>query len=83
MRELVFELLKEKSFIKDEDVIAYNEVNIEASEVVVKGNKLGLIQLADYLVQIAISDTDNQHVHLSGDNYFDKANGEMIIVKEG
>jgi len=83
MEELVFNLLKEKNFIKDEDVIAYNEVNAEANEVIIKGNKLGLVQLADYLVQIAISDKDSHHIHLDGDNYFDKANCEMIIVKEG
>ncbi|MCL2400901.1 MAG: hypothetical protein FWC91_14315 [Defluviitaleaceae bacterium] len=82
MEELVYELLKEKNFIKDEDIIAYNEVKVEADEVIIKGNKLGLIQLADYLVQIAISDRDKQHVHLDGDNYFDKSNCEMIIVKE-
>lgn len=82
MEELVFDLLKEKNLIQDEDVIAYNEVNIEEKEVIIKGNKLGLIQLADYFVQIAISDMDKQHIHLDDVNYFDKANCEMIIVKE-
>ncbi|MCL2049743.1 MAG: hypothetical protein FWG87_13570 [Defluviitaleaceae bacterium] len=82
MEELVFEFLKERNFIKGEDVIAYNEVNIDGTDVVIKGNKLGLIQLADYLVQIAISDTDNHHIHLDGDNFFDNANCEIIIAKQ-
>jgi hypothetical protein len=82
MEELVFDFLKEKNMIRDEEVIAYNEVNIDGSEVIIKGNKLGLIQLADYLVQIAISNMDKTHIHLDSENYFDKANCAMIISKE-
>ena len=83
MEELVFNLLKEKNCISDEDVIAYNEIHVEENEVIIRGNKLGLIQLADYLVQMAINDKDSHHIHLDGNNFFDKANYEMIILKEG
>ena len=81
MEELIFELLQKKNLIKDNEKIAYNEVNIEEDAVIIKGNKVGLIQLADYLVQIAISDKEYCHVHLDNSNFFDRANCEIIIVK--
>ena len=83
MDELVFELLKTKDFVNEkEDLIANNEIQTNGNEVIIKGNKRGLILLADYLVQIAISDSAKQHIHLDIDNFFDKANCEMIISKE-
>ena len=82
MEELVFDFLKERNLIQDNEMNAYNEVCAKSNAVVIKGNKFGLIQLADYLVQIAISDMDKHHIHLNNDNYFDKANCELIIVKE-
>ncbi|AFM01691.1 hypothetical protein Desde_3407 [Desulfitobacterium dehalogenans ATCC 51507] len=83
MEELVFELLKTKGLVEEKDnSIANNEIEINGNEVIIKGNKRGLILLADYLVQIAISDNTKQHIHLDIDNFFDKANCEMIISKE-
>lgn len=84
MEELVFEFLKAKGLLEeDKDVlIANNEIEINKKEVLIKGNKRGLILLADYLVQIAISDNLKQHIHLDIDNFFDKANCELIISKE-
>ena len=83
MEELVFELLKAKGlFGEKDDSIANNEIEINGNEVIIKGNRRGLILLADYLVQIAINDSTKQHIHLDIDNFFDKANCEMIISKE-
>ena len=82
MEEVVFDVLKKRNFIKDDENIAYNEVLIIENEVIIKGNKLGLIQIADYLVQISICEADNNHIHLDKGNYFDNANCEVIIIKE-
>ena len=82
MEELVLELLKKKNLIHEEDSVATNEVFINGNEVVIKGNKLGLILLADYLVQTAIGEKAKNHVHLDVDNFFDKANCELVISKE-
>ncbi|AEV66857.1 Imm32 family immunity protein [Acetivibrio clariflavus] len=83
MEELVFEMLKTKGLINDkDDLVANNEIEVNGNEVIVKGNKRGLILLADYLVQIAISDSLKKHIHLDIDNFFDKANCDLIICKE-
>ncbi len=83
LEELVLELLKTKGLVDEkDDLIAKNEMEIKGKEVIVKGNKRGLILLADYLIQIAISDSAKQHIHLDIDNFFDKANCELIISKE-
>ncbi|MEN2774178.1 Imm32 family immunity protein [Acetivibrio clariflavus] len=83
MEELVFEMLKTKGLINDkDDLVANNEIEVNGNEVIVKGNKRGLILLADYLVKIAISDSLNKHIYLDIDNFFDKANCDLIICKE-
>ncbi len=83
MEELVFEILKAKGHVgENDDSIANNEIEINGNKIIVKGNKRGLILLADYLVQIAINDSTKQHIHLDIDNFFDKANCELIISKE-
>jgi len=83
MEELVLELLKTKGLVDIKaDVIAKNEISINGNEVIISGNKRGLILLADYLVQIAISDASKQHIHLDIDNFFDAAACELIIAKE-
>lgn len=83
MEELVFELLKTKGLWGEKDnLIANNEIEINRNEVIFKANKRGLILFADYLVQMAINESTKQHIHLDIDNFFDKANGEMIISKE-
>jgi hypothetical protein len=83
MEELVLELLKTKGLVDEkDDLIANNEIEIYGSEVIIKGNKMGLILLADYLVQIAISESPKQHIHLDLNNFFDAANCELIITKE-
>jgi hypothetical protein len=83
MEELVFDLLKTKGLFGEKDAsIANNEIEINGNEVIIKGNRRGLILLADYLVQIAVNDSTKQHIHLDMDNFFDKANCELIVSKE-
>ena len=83
MKELVFELLMEKEMIDIEaDSTAKNQISISDSEVIISGNRRGLILLADYFVQIALSNTPHKHVHLDIDNFFDAATCELIIAKE-
>lgn len=83
MEELVFEMLKAKRLVNDiDDLTANNEIEVNVNEVIVRGNKRGLILLSDYLVQIAVSDSINKYIHLDMDNFFEKANCELIICKE-
>lgn len=83
MKELIYNHLKETGYIKEADGnVAYNEIELQENKnVVLKGNKLGLILLADYLIEIALSDRELTHVHLDADNFFDRSNVELIIGK--
>lgn len=83
MEELVFELLIKRGMIDiGADSVATNQIRISGNEVIISGNTRGLILLADYLVQIALSDTPHKHIHLDFDNFFDTATCELIIAKE-
>ena len=83
MRELVFNYLKDKKLIKyKESDIAINELKIDDNgNVVLEGNQLGLIMFADYLIEIALSNKESTHIHLDKENFFDVADGELILNK--
>ena len=61
-------------------------INITTSdnEVVIKGNKEDLLELANYITDIANSDSDNDHIHLDDLTIFDKNSNikELIIEKQ-
>ena len=61
-------------------------INIITSdnEVVIKGNKENLLELAKYITDIANSDTDNDHIHLDDLTIIDKNSNikELIIEKQ-
>ncbi|NLW89002.1 MAG: hypothetical protein GXY43_04665 [Clostridiaceae bacterium] len=83
MEEIVLKQLKNMGLLGEkDDWVAKNEIEVNANEVIIKGNKIGLIMLADYLAHIAIHYNSGQHIHLDYDNFFDKANCELIIEKE-
>lgn len=73
---------KEGYFDKNENIVAINQLRISPqNEVILSGNKHGLIMLADYIVNIALSDVSGTHLHLDAENFFDDANCDLIISK--
>lgn len=84
MKKLVFEYLVEKNLIKDmEGGHAKNSIKVcNNNEVVLSGNRLGLIELADYILNVALSDLEGYHIHLDESNFFDETNLELIILKQ-
>lgn len=84
MNEMIYNYLKDLGHMKEEDGnIAYNAIELQnGKSVVLKGNKLGLIFLADYLLNIALSEEESCHVHLDEINFFDDANVELVILKK-
>jgi len=84
MEEIVFALLKEKELISPQKGDkTYNEIELQKDgNVIISGNRLGLIMLADYLIEIALSEKEYAHIHLDEINFFDKANAELIIAKQ-
>jgi hypothetical protein len=83
MPDLIFNYLKQSGFINEnENITATNLMEIRNNEVVISGNKQGLILLAEYFVAAAISNANEDHIHLDELNFFDKTNGQLIICKE-
>ena len=79
---LVEMLIKNEDIDRGHDQIATNFIKkIGENEVVLSGNKLGLILLADYILSIALSTNTPDHIHLDESNFFDTADVELIIEK--
>ncbi len=82
MKELIYNYLKTAGYLNESDFdTAYNEIEVQDKSVILKGNKLGLILMADYILEIALSVEDFTHIHLDNDNFFDKSNSELVIAK--
>ena len=83
LKQIIYNYLVENNILSTSDAgIALNSITLQdRKEVLISGNKRGLILLADYLVEIALSENGNEHIHLDKDNFFDDANIELIIEK--
>ena len=79
MEQIICNYLKENGILalKGED-IAINSIKSIGDEVVLSGNKLGLIMLADYITSIALS-VNGSHIHLDQNNFFDDGEKQLII----
>ena len=79
MEQIIFNHLKDIGIlnVKDGDT-AINTIKIIENEVILSGNKFGLIMLADYITNIALS-SFNSHVHLDQYNFFDDGEKQLII----
>ena len=69
------------SFEKD-GYIAINKLKSFNDEVVLSGNKLGLILFADYVLSVALSSGEGCHIHLDENNFFDMSDKKLIIELE-
>ena len=65
----------EKSAVNTAEIFNKNKI-------VLSGNRLGLIELADIILDVALSDVDNYHIHLDEANFFENADYEVIILKQ-
>ncbi|MBR6949796.1 MAG: hypothetical protein IKH54_06415 [Bacilli bacterium] len=77
------------------DYIERNNINVDSStngimisknnsEVLIKGSKADLIELADYIIGVALSDNEKDHIHLDNLTLIsnDSIVNELIIEKE-
>ena len=78
---IVSDYLTEKGVISDEtDKFATNTIKLLSErEILIAGNRIGLIVLADYIVRVALADFSGWHFHLDESNFFDDTNLELII----
>lgn len=79
MKNLIYNyLLKEGLLQTNESDLALNCIKKTTDEVILSGNKLGLIILADYIVSVAL-ENKSYHIHLDELNFFDNSNTQLII----
>lgn len=59
-------------------------IHIENEELVIKGNKLDLIELADYIISVALSEEEISHIHLDELTIINNSSNikSMIIEKD-
>ena len=79
MQQFIYNYLKNNNLLSSEDTTATNFLNVIGNEIVISGNKMGLILLADYILNIALSENNGKHIHLDDDNFFDKAEKQLIL----
>ena len=78
------------NYLKDNNIDISNSnsngINISLldKELLIKGSKLELIELANYILNIALSNNDRDHIHLDDLTLIDKDSNikSLIIEKE-
>jgi len=80
MDQIVFDYLESKGVI---DLIKNNigkiSLKIIDDDIVISGNRLELIMLADYILNAALADFNGWHIHLDELNFFDEVDKGLII----
>jgi len=83
IKNLICDYLIKEKLINIDNSHAENFIEIyNEREVVISGNRLGLIELADYIVSVALSDVDKYHLHLDETNFFNSTNLELVILSQ-
>jgi len=80
MEQIIFNYLEEKGEIESiKNDCGEISLKISDNDIVIAGNRLELIMLADYILNVALADFDGWHIHLDESSFFDKADKELII----
>lgn len=77
----LLEQFKEKGLEATSEGISINNDN---NELLLKGSKEDLIELANYILNVALSETDNDHLHLDNSTIINEYSSikELIIEKD-
>ena len=79
----VYNYLKEKGY---EFNVQNNSEGISivsyGNEIVIKGTKLDLIELADYVLDVALSNNDKDHIHIDEFSLVDKDSEIKSLIIE-
>lgn len=63
-KNIIIKYLKENNYnIKPENSKGII-INNNKKEILIKGSKLDLIELADYIISVALSKKENDHIHI-------------------
>ena len=80
---MLYDFLKEKGYEIDNKSNGIN-INYDNNDLVIKGNKYDLIELANYIINVAISNNDKDHLHLDDLTIINEESNikNLIIEKE-
>ncbi len=82
-KNIIKNYLKENKYNLKENQEGIN-INYDKNEVLIKGSELDLIELADYIISVALSESKKDHIHLDDLTLINKNSEikELIIEKE-
>ena len=79
---VIFNYLKDRGYKLDDDY-SLLDISSNKDEVVIKGSQIDLIELADYIVSVALSDNDTDHLHLDDLTLINKnSNIKNLIIEK-
>ena len=82
MKVDLFKILKENNYeIENSNSNGLN-ISFNDNEVAIKGDKTYLIELANYIVDIALSDNEKDHIHIDELTLIDKDSEIKNIIIE-
>lgn len=82
MKVDLFKILKENNYeIENSNSNGLN-ISFNDNEVAIKGDKTYLIELANYIVNIALSDNEKDHIHIDELTLIDKDSEIKNIIIE-
>lgn len=81
---IILRYLKEKDFDLSSSDLPGITISLDNNELVIKGSKLDLIDLANYIVNLALSNNNRDHIHIDDLTLIDKDSkiNSLIIEKE-
>ncbi len=81
---IILDYLKEKDFDLSSSDLPGITISLDNNELVIKGSKLDLIELANYIVNLALSNNNRDHIHIDDLTLIDKDSkiNSLIIEKE-
>ena len=81
-KNIILNYLKDKNYNLEEDKVTGISFNLDNRDLLIRGSRLDLIELSDYLVSVALSE-GNDHVHLDDLTILNKDSDidELIIEK--
>ena len=81
MDRIIYNYLKEKNML-DKNAQDNTTISLEITDndVIIKGGRIELIELADYILNIALGSFNGCHIHLDQHYFFDEAEKELIVA---
>jgi len=80
MGRIIFNYLEENGIIESiKGDYGKTSLKVSDNDVVISGNRLELIMLADYILDVALAEFDGWHMHLDEISFFDEASKELIV----